>query len=606
MPNRLSNELSPYLLQHAENPVDWYPWGEEAFRAADEQQKPIFLSIGYASCHWCHVMARQSFADAEIARLLNEDFVSVKVDREERPDVDAIYMEAVQALAGQGGWPTSVFLTPGQEPFFGGTYWPRQSSGGLTGFDQVLTAVAEAWDQRRADVLRQASRLTRFLQENDPSGDPERPLGDRPLRRAEVALAAGFDEQHGGFGPGPKFPQATLLNLLIHRGRQEGGEALLEMAALSLGQMAAGGIHDHLGGGFHRYSLDAAWLVPHFEKMLYDSALLAGCYLDAWQATGRTEFADVARATLDYLLRDMSDAGGAFYSAEDAESEGEEGRFYLWTLDEVVEVLQSEAAGRFAQVYDVSGPGNFEGRNILHLAQPIEHWARALERPADELRSELAESRRRLLAARSRRPRPARDDKVLTSWNALTVDSLARAGHLFAEPRYEQAASEAADFLLSELGGADGGLRHYWRRGIARCPAFLDDYAALAGALITLYETTGSARWLETAERLADELLERFADTEGGGFFYTTADHGPLIARKKDIFDSATPSGNGLAAAALLCLARHTGRQQYLDAARRTLAAFADTMAQVPLGTGQMLLALDMLLGHEAEVREEQ
>lgn len=604
MANRLSNELSPYLLLHADNPVEWYPWGEEAFRAAGQQQKPIFLSIGYAACHWCHVMARESFTDPQIARLLNQNFVSVKVDREERPDVDAIYMEAVQALTGQGGWPTSVFLTPSQEPFFGGTYWPRHGSRGLAGFDQVLAAVAEAWNLRRADVLRQASRLTHFLQENDLSGDPQRPLDERPLRRAEVALAAAFDQQHGGFGPAPKFPQATLLSLLLRRGRQEGGEALLEMAAFSLAKMAAGGIHDQLGGGFHRYSLDAGWVVPHFEKMLYDSALLAGCYLDAWQATGRPEFAMVARAALDYLLRDLRDAGGGFYSAEDAESEGEEGKFYLWTLGELSAVLEAQAAHTFAAVYGVSRTGNFAGRSILHLAQPIEHWAQALQRPADELRSELAESRQKLFAARLRRVRPACDDKVLTSWNALAIDSLARAGQCLEEPRYTEAACQSADFLLRELCGADGGLRHYWRRGTARCPAFLDDYAALAGALVTLYETTGAARWLETARRLADELRERFADAEGGGFFFTTAEHGPLIARKKDVFDSAAPSGNGLAAALLLRLGRHTGQQEYYALARRGLAAFADTMSQIPLGTGQMLAALDMLLDDEAEVRQ--
>jgi len=582
MADRLTSELSPYLLQHADNPVDWYPWGEDALQAAQEQQKPIFLSVGYAACHWCHVMAGESFADPEIARLLNDNFINIKVDREERPDVDAIYMEAVQVLTGHGGWPLSVFLTPEAQPFFGGTYWPRRSAHGMAGFDQVLSAVAEAWQQRRTDVLHQASRLTRFLQENDPSGDPDRPLAERPLRQAEVALAAGFDQQHGGFGPGPKFPQATLLGFLLRRGRQAGGEALMEMALLSLQQMAAGGIHDHLGGGFHRYSLDPAWVIPHFEKMLYDSALLAGCYLDAWQATGRDELAELAGETLDFLLRELRDSSGAFFSAQDAESEGEEGKYYLWTLDELTEALGAQSAELFAKVYDVSEAGNYEGRNILHLAQPLEQHAAALSCSVETLRRQLAESRRKLLATRSRRTRPGVDDKVLVSWNALAVDSLARAGAALQKPEYLQAASQTAEFLLDNL-GPNNGLRHYCRQGKARGPAFLDDYAGLSGALITLHETTGRAEWLEAGEQLAGQMLERFADAQGGGFFYTAGEHEPLIARKKDIFDSATPSGNGLAATALLRLSRHTGRQEYAEAAHRTLAALTEPMLQVPL-----------------------
>ncbi len=453
MPNRLSAELSPYLLQHADNPVDWRPWGSEAFALARSQQKPIFLSIGYASCHWCHVMAHESFEDAEIARLLNEHFVSIKVDREERPDLDQIYMDAVQMISGRGGWPMSVFLTPEGKPFLGGTYWPPRTRGGMPGFDQVLHTVADAWQRARQELLDQAEKITRLLGELSESRLPDRrvretrqqtvstaegafhapsqacrELNDVPQQAAETALRQAFDPQHGGFGPAPKFPQPLCLRWLVVRWRRSGDAELLRMVATTLDAMAAGGCYDHLGGGFHRYSVDARWLVPHFEKMLYDNALLAACYLEAWQATGEARYAAVVRQTLDYVLRDLRDPSGGFYGSEDADSEGEEGKFYVWTPGEIQAVLGRETAETFCRVYDVTAVGNFEGRNILHLARPPAIEAGILGREPAELELVLASARQNLLAARQKRVRPGRDEKVLVSWNSLAIDALARAG----------------------------------------------------------------------------------------------------------------------------------------------------------------------------------
>jgi len=455
MPNRLAQSNSPYLLQHAENPVDWRPWGPEALEAAKVQDKPVFLSIGYSACHWCHVMAHESFEDPEIAGLLNRDFVPVKVDREEHPELDQVYMEAVQMLAGQGGWPLSVFLTPDLEPFFGGTYWPSRPRGGMPGFGQVLAAVSDAWKHRRGQAVQQARTLTEHLRrvvQPDGASLAEEPLGDGPIEAACAALGRAFDPVYGGFGPAPKFPQPIALRLLLQRWRHTHDEHLLAIVTTTLDRMAAGGIYDHLGGGFHRYSTDQRWLVPHFEKMLYDNALLAGCYLDALEVTGRQEYAGVTRETLDYVLRDMTDPAGGFYSSEDADSEGREGLFYLWTLGELRAALGPEAARSFAYVYDVTDVGNFEGRNILNLGKTIPQCARILGREPGELAAELAESRRVLFEVRARRTRPGLDDKVLTSWNGLMIDALARAGRVLGEARYTEAAVRAAEFLLSPAG----------------------------------------------------------------------------------------------------------------------------------------------------------
>jgi uncharacterized protein YyaL (SSP411 family) len=627
MPNRLADELSPYLLQHAGNPVEWQAWGPEAIELARRQDRPIFLSIGYSSCHWCHVMAHDSFEDPQIARLLNDNFVCIKVDREERPDLDQIYMEAVQALTGQGGWPLSAFLTPSLEPFFGGTFWPARARGGMLGFDQILLAVAKTWKDRRGQVHEQANRLTRFLRENQQAGRtgtgsepaevdavengcrevpvPVFPggeqLDDEPLDEAEATAVKVFDRQFGGFGAAPKFPQPMLLQLLLRRWKRLGGDDLLQIVTTTLDRMAAGGIYDHLGGGFHRYSVDARWLVPHFEKMLYDNALLAGCYVEAWQATGNAAYAQTARETFDYVLRDMTDPRGGFYSSEDADSEGREGKFYVWTPAEIAAVLGPEAAEAFCREYDVTDAGNFERANILNRAGkrgtvPIcrngpegasHKWGLSPFFP------ELADARTKLLAARSTRVRPGRDDKVLTSWNGLMIEALARGGAALDEPRYIVAAATAAAFLLDELRDKKGRLLHCWRQGRAKGNAFLDDHASLGNALVTLYESFPSRNWLDTATALTDEILARFADDGQGGFFYTAADHEPLIVRRKDFIDSAVPSGNGLAAMLLLRLGRLLHRRDYLTAAESTLCTYLDPMQQMPFATAQLLLALE-------------
>jgi uncharacterized protein YyaL (SSP411 family) len=595
--NKLSGEISPYLLQHAENPVAWEPWGAEALGRAQREQKPIFLSIGYSACHWCHVMAHESFEDADVAAILNREFVSIKVDREERPDLDQVYMEAVQAMTGHGGWPMSVFLTPEQNPFFGGTYWPRTARGGMPGFIEVASAVAAAWRDRRDQVLEQAEQAVEFLQRQHAPGDKSAELTAAPLESAEANMLQVFDPRYGGFGGAPKFPHAIELKLLLNRWRQSTRDDLLEMVTVTLDRMAAGGIYDHLGGGFHRYSVDDQWLVPHFEKMLYDNAMLADCYLAAWQATGREYYRQVVRETLDYVLSDMTDARGGFYSAEDADSEGEEGKFYVWTADEINALLGHDRAVAFGKVYDVSTIGNFEGHNILNLSKPIAVCAKMLGRETVELEAGLAEDRAKLLEARSTRVRPGRDDKVLVSWNGLMIDAMAKAGAALDEPRYRTAATAAADFLLKELRDENGRLLHCWRAGEARHKAFLDDHAGLCNALITLFETQSDRRWLDESVKLADATVTRFQDKEDGGFFYTANDHEPLIARKKEVVDSPVPSSTGLAVMALLRLSRHTAREDFRRAAEETLRVNMELMSRSSLGVAQLLLGLEARLG---------
>ncbi len=549
-------------------------------------------------------MAHDAFEDAEIARLLNEHFVSIKVDREERFDLDRIYMEAVQMLTGRGGWPMSVFLTPEGEPFFGGTYWPSHSRDGVPGFDRVLSAVIDAWQNRRPAVLEQAGKITAELrrtaaESRQPQGKTgasaaSDELDDTPMREAEAALRHSFDAQWGGFGPAPKFPQPLALRWLLRSWRRSGDEQLLTMVTTTLDRMAAGGIFDHVGGGFHRYSVDDRWLVPHFEKMLYDNALLAVGYLEAWQATGREAYAAVVRRTLDYLLRDMTDPQGGFYSGEDADSEGEEGKFYLWTPEEIQSVLRPEAARLVSRVYDVSDGGNFEGRNILNLRRPLEVDAKMLSCEPTLLEARLDEARQQLLAARAKRIRPGRDEKVLVGWNSLAIDALAQAGAALGEPRYTAAADSAADFLWNHLRRSDGRLLHYWRNGQAKCDAYLDDYAALGNALLTLHETGGSQARLDQAVALADTIVDQFADKEHGGFFYTAADHEPLIVRQQDFFDNPTPSGNGLAIMHLLRLHAVLGRDDYRTAADNALRASAPWMRQVPTAVFQLLLVVNV------------
>ncbi|HEY2839221.1 MAG TPA: thioredoxin domain-containing protein [Pirellulales bacterium] len=602
MPNRLAQETSPYLLQHANNPVDWYPWGPDALARAAQEDRPIFLSIGYSACHWCHVMEHESFENPQLAELLNAEFVPIKVDREERPDLDQVYMNAVQMLTGRGGWPMSMFLTPELKPFFGGTYWPPHRKMGMPGFDEVLMAVADAWKHRRAELTSQADQLTLRLGAlgDLPAGEAE--LDRAPLAAAEQALGRLFDPAHGGFGGAPKFPHPMDLRLLLRLWRHSGRQNLLDMARHTLDKMASGGIYDHLGGGFHRYSVDERWLVPHFEKMLYDNALLTTCYLEAFQATGEPRYERVVRETLDYTLREMCDPAGGFLSTQDADSEGVEGKFYVWTPAEIEQALGAAAAKTFCYVYDVSHEGNFEEQNILNLPKMFDQCSRILQRDRTELEAELAVSRAKLLAVRSQRVWPGLDDKVLVSWNGLMIAAMAQAGAALNEPRYVEQASRAARFILDQMRRPDGRLLHTYRQGQARFDAYLDDYACLADALVTLYEATFDEGWIHEAVSLADIVLERFTDAERGGFFYTADDHEELVARPKDIQDSSVPSGSAMAATALLRLGRLSGRTDYLNAAIETIRSFVPMMRDYPTATGQMLLALDFHLGPTPEL----
>jgi len=606
MPNRLATESSPYLLQHAGNPVDWYPWGREALDRAVAEDKPIFLSIGYSACHWCHVMEHESFENAGIARLMNEHFVCIKVDREERPDLDQIYMNAVQIMTGRGGWPMSVFLSPDGKPFYGGTYWPPTGRGGMPGFDQVLVAVADAWKNRRQQALEQADSLTEHLSlaANAPGGAG--PLNLELIDRAAAAIERSFDATHGGFGAAPKFPHPMDLRLALRAWQRRGpqrGATLLHVVELTLDKMAAGGIYDQLGGGFHRYSTDAHWLVPHFEKMLYDNAQLAVCYLETFQATGRAEFARVARETFEYVLREMTDPAGGFYSTQDADSEGEEGKFFVWTPPEIEAVLGPARSREFCYVYDVTPEGNFEhGQSILNRGHTLEQAAKVLGRDAAELERELAEGREKLLMARYQRIAPGLDDKVLVAWNGLMIDALAQAAGVLDEPRYLSAAQRAADFVLTAMRRPDGRLLHTWRGGQSRLDAYLDDYATLANALVSLYEADFDERWIGEAMSLADTMLAQFADAEQGGFYFTAADHEQLILRQKDLYDNAVPSGNAMAALVLVRLAKLTGNARYQREAERTLSAAAGVMQQASRAAGQMLLALDLYLGPTPEI----
>jgi uncharacterized protein YyaL (SSP411 family) len=602
MPNRLANETSPYLLQHANNPVDWYPWGPEALERSKAEQKPIFLSIGYSACHWCHVMEHESFENESIAAALNDKFVNIKVDREERPDLDQIYMNAVQLITGRGGWPMSVFLTPDLQPFFGGTYWPPDPRMGMPGFGQVIAAVDDAWLNRREQAIEQAGELTRHLQQVGESDDSAGELAPELLGSAVAKLEQVFDFTNGGFGQAPKFPHSMDLQLLMRVWYQTHRDGVLDMVKLNLDKMAQGGIYDHLAGGFARYSVDARWLVPHFEKMLYDNALLTGAYLDGYLITKDEAYARVARETLDYILGYMTDERGGFHSTEDADSEGEEGKFYVWTAAEIMEILGDERGERFCYVYDVTETGNFEGHSILNLPKTVAQCASLRGWDLNELEGELTESRAALLAVRDQRVRPGKDDKILVSWNALMIDSMARAAGILGDSKYLDAATAAADFLLTAMRRADGRLLHSWRNGEAKFDAYLDDYSYLINALVSLYEASFDERWIDEAVKLADLVLAHFSDTVAGGFFFTADDHEQLIARNKDIHDSSVPSGNAMSATALLRLGKLTGRGDYLEAVRAALESAVGVMRQSPTAAGQLLIAADMHFGPVKEI----
>ena len=602
MVNRLAGESSPYLLQHKDNPVHWWPWGEEALALARETQSPIFLSIGYSACHWCHVMEHESFEDEAIAEFLNDHFICIKVDREERPDLDQIYMQAVQIMTGRGGWPMSVFLTPDQQPFFGGTYWPPTTRMNMPGFDQVIRAVDDAWQNRRDQAVQQAADLTQHLQQLGSEAGESAVLDATYLDQAVAGLTRAFDFQHGGFGGAPKFPHAMDLQFLLRRWFHTRDTHLLEMVTLNLDRMAQGGIYDQLGGGFARYSVDARWLVPHFEKMLYDNALLTSAYLDAYCATGNQDYARVVSETLDYILETMTDASGGFHSTEDADSEGEEGKFYVWSRAEIEEVLGADLAERFCYVYDVSPQGNFEGHNILNLPKSLDQIARIKEWELESLRQDMAMARKRLLECRNQRVRPGKDDKILASWNGLMIDAMARAAAILKEPRYLQAATGAAEFICRKMMTEEGRLFHSWRHGHAKLAGYLDDYANLAHSFISLYEASFEESWLERARNLLQVVLDHFQDAEAGGFFFTADDHESLIARQKDLQDSSVPSGNAMAATALLRLGKLTGETILMQAAERTIQVGLEWLAKAPSAAGQMLIALDYWLSDVAEI----
>ena len=584
MSNHLAGSLSPYLLQHAHNPVDWYPWGPEALARARTEEKPIFLSIGYSACHWCHVMERESFENPAVAQVLNDHFVSIKVDREERPDLDDLYMDAVQMLTGRGGWPMSVWLTPELEPFYGGTYFPPESRGGMAGFRPLLLRIAELWREQRGDLVAQAGQLAGTLRRQADLEAPQVLPGAELLASALADLRRDFDGRWGGFGRAPKFPQAMAIELLLARG-MDGDRA---MALRTLDAMWEGGMYDHLGGGFARYSVDDRWLIPHFEKMLYDNAQLASCYLTAFQATGEARYGQVARATLDYLLRDLRDASGGFHSSEDADSEGEEGKFYAFTPAEVEEALGVSDGARFCLAYGITAAGNFEhGKSVVHrFSCPP---GASLPEAEDRL------LRERLRVWRDQRVRPGKDDKVLTAWNGLALSALARGFQVLEDPRYLRAAQDCAGFLRSEL-LEDGTLCRVWRQGRHHGAAFLEDYGALIGGLVDLYEADFEPESLRWAERLAEELLGRFLDPTEGGFFSTAGDCPDLLFRQKPSYDQALPSGNTLTCRALLRLSWHLRREDFRQAAEGVLGAFGPRMARAPRAFLGLAGALDLWL----------
>jgi uncharacterized protein len=601
-PNRLAKETSPYLQQHAFNPVDWYPWGPEALEAARSLDRPIFLSIGYSACHWCHVMEHESFENPLIAAVMNANYVNIKVDREERPDLDQIYMSAITALTGRGGWPMSVFLTPRLEPFYGGTYWPPEAGMGMPGFRDVLERVHDAWQERRAEVEQGAAELTEAVSRASQSHAAPESLDVSLLEVAEDTRLRIADQVNGGFGQAPKFPHPMDLRLLLRTWKRFGRAEARDLVLLTLDKMASGGIYDHLGGGFHRYSTDARWLVPHFEKMLYDNALLGSAYLDAFQATGEPRYATVVRETMDYVSREMTHPDGGFYSTQDADSEGEEGKFFVWTPAEVESVLGPEESRVFCYCYDVTPEGNWEGQNILNRIKTTAQAARVLGLSETDLGRLLAESRQKLFARRERRVHPGRDEKILAGWNGLMIAAMARAGRVLDEPRFTAAAARCADFLLKQLRTPEGRLLHVFKDGNARLAAYLDDYACAIDALVEVYQATFEPRYVAAAAELAADLIARFGDAATGGFFYTAHDHEALIARSKDLHDNATPSGNGMAAYALLRLARLCGREDFETAGRHTLEMLSGEMAHTTMGEGQALLALDDLLGPAYEL----
>ena len=602
--NRLINETSPYLRQHAHNPVDWYPWGEEALERAKREQKPILLSIGYAACHWCHVMERESFENEEIAAIMNELFVNIKVDREERPDLDEIYMNAVQIMSRQGGWPMTVFLTPDLKPFFGGTYYPPVDRYGRPGFPKVMHAVVEAYNDKNEQVLAQADQITAQLnQMRNLVVSDEHELTEELMTKAFRHYRSQFDPHYGGFGNAPKFPPSMGLPFLLRYWHHSGNANALEMVELTLQKMARGGIYDQLGGGFHRYSTDTRWLVPHFEKMLYDNALLVVAYFETYQATQNTFYRDIATETLDYVLREMSDAeNGGFYSTQDADSEGVEGKFFVWEPSEVEDIIGEENADVFCEFYDITPHGNFEGENILHIQTPSDVFARKIGMDQGVLDTLLADCRQRLFAERERRIKPGLDDKILTSWNGIMIRGMAMGYQLTGKLEYLTACEKSAQFVLTTLSQEAGLLLRTYREGKSHLNAYLEDYSYFIAGLVALYEASFDAKWLTEAERLAYIMIEQFGDADGEGFFFTGKAHESLIVQSKSAYDGATPAGASMAIHSLLRLAKHLDKPEFHEKAVETLKLYFHQMDVMPSGSGQLLCELAFLLSTPKEI----
>ena len=601
MPNRLINETSPYLLQHANNPVDWYPWGEEALERARNEDKPILLSIGYSACHWCHVMERESFEDEIIAGMMNENFVSIKVDREERPDLDQVYMQAVQMLTGSGGWPMTVFLTPEGKPFYGGTYFPPTDRQGMPGFPRLLTSIAEAYKTNKGEVDRVTQQLTTQMTQSNQIPKGTSILTVDILHQAYSTLATNFDYQNGGFGNAPKFPQPMGPEFLLRYYHHGYNPRALELVEITLEKMAYGGIYDQIGGGFHRYSTDAYWLVPHFEKMLYDNALLARLYLHTHLITGKPLYRRIVEETLDYVLREMTDSSGGFYSAQDADSEGVEGKFFVWTPDEIRAVLGDADSEVFSSYYGVTPNGNFEGENILNIRQDPEAFAEAHDLTQEQLDEIISRSSKALLDVREQRVHPMRDDKVLASWNGLMLRSFAEAAAALGRADYLEAAVKNAGFLVGTM-KSQGRLLRTYRDGQAKLLGYLEDYSFVVDGLLALYEATFDIRWLDEAITLADSMIELFWDEGIGGFYDTGSDHETLVVRPRDVFDNAQPCGGSVASDALLKLAVFTGNSDYNSKATVPLRSLHQAMSQSPGGTGHWLNALDFYVSPPKEI----
>lgn len=601
--NRLIDEKSPYLLQHAHNPVDWRPWGEQAFQKAAKEDKPVFLSIGYATCHWCHVMAHESFEDEAVARLLNEYFVAIKVDREERPDVDKIYMTVCQSLTGHGGWPLSVFMTPDGKPFFAGTYFPKSGRGNMPGFMDVLQQVAAIWEKDRSSIIQSSEAITQAIQPPQASGESVHFAAEQALEKGFSQLARAFDPNQGGFGTAPKFPTPHNLGFLLRWYRHNGDTLALEMVEKTLDAMRNGGIFDQVGFGFHRYSVDQHWLVPHFEKMLYDQALLAMAYTEAYQATKKERYARIAHEVFTYILRDMTSPQGGFYSAQDADSEGKEGRYYVWTPREVVKHLGEKSGGLFCGYFGITDTGNFEDhQSIPHIRMPLETFGARKGMDPVQLQDLLEKAREKLFQVRENRVAPLKDDKILTSWNGLMIAALAKAGQAFDNAAYTHAAKHAAGFVLDHLKARDGRLFRRFRNGHAAHAAYLDDYAFLVWGLIELYEATFEVGYLKSAVALNRHMIDIFWDHEGGGLFFTGKGNEQLITKSKDLYDGALPSGNSVAAMNFMRLSRLTGNVELETQAEKIVLTFARQVSEHPMGYTYFLQTLDFMVGPGQEV----